>query len=71
MTTSFIAADANSLKISCSVAFKWYIVHRQSVFICQFGKKMPFALGEKGEVNKYFKPDKVSLHKYSAYCWQN
>ena len=40
------AADTNS-KISCSVAFNWYIVHRQSVFICRFWEKLPFALGGK------------------------
>ena len=30
------------------MAFKWYIAHRLSVFICPFRKYLPSALGGKG-----------------------
>ena len=52
MSTSFIAADVSSY-MNWSVPFKWYIVHRQSVFLLIW-EKLPSSLGGKGLiVNKY------------------
>ena len=50
--STFIAADVSSY-MSWSVPFKWYIVHRQSVFLLIW-EKLPSSLGDKGLiVNKY------------------
>ena len=59
MSISFRAADV-CFYINWSLAFKWYIIHRQSVVIYRFKQKMPFALGDEG-----LNGDQVSLIEYS------